>query len=89
MFDWDEANEGHIWDRHHGSPAEAEEAVLDPAALMVGAQDRGERRTGLIGATEDGRLLRVIYTMRGRTIRVVTAREANEWERRLYRIRRK
>lgn len=89
MFDWDDANEGHIWERHRVSAREAEEAALDPSSVMIGAHDRSERRSSLVGETESGRTLRVVYTMRGSVIRVVTAREANKWERRLYRNRRK
>ena len=89
MFDWDEANEGHIWERHGVSVREAEDAVLDPRAVFIGAPRSVEARSSLIGETEQGRLLRIFYTPRSRLTRVVTARDANEWERKLYRKRRK
>ena len=89
MFDWDEANEGHIWERHGVSAFEAEEATQDPRAVFIGATSLGERRPSLIGQTEQGRLLRVFYTMRSTRTRVVTARDTNEWERKLYRKRRR
>ena len=89
MFDWDEANEGHIWERHGVSVREAEDAVLDPRAVFTGAPRSVEARSSLIGQTEQGRVLRIFYTLRSRLTRVVTARDANEWERKLYRKRRK
>ncbi|MEO6044253.1 MAG: BrnT family toxin [Tepidiformaceae bacterium] len=89
MFDWDEANEGHIWERHGVSVREAEDAVLDPRAVFIGTPRSVEARSSLIGQTEQGRLLRIFYTLRSRLTRVVTARDANEWERKLYRKRRK
>ena len=44
----------------------------------------GERRYGLIGATDEGRILTVIYTHRAGRIRVVTARDATHSEKRRY-----
>jgi hypothetical protein len=52
-FDWDE-------------PAEVEEALLDPEGLGADAYDvPGQRREALVGATEEGRILFVVYAMRG------------------------
>lgn len=44
-----------------------------------------ERRWAYLGATEPGRVLFVVYTHRGRHVRVVTAREATDREKRRYR----
>lgn len=86
-FDWDEHNERHV--REHGiDPAEAEEALLDPrriGAHAVGA--RAERRWGALGATEEGRVLFVVFTYRRRDVRVVTARDTDSAEKRRYRRR--
>ena len=43
-----------------------------------------ERRYSIIGATYEGRILRVIYTTRNGKFRVVTARDAKKSERRRY-----
>ena len=84
-FDWDDANEEHIA-RHGVTPEEAEEVLLDrhPAALAV-YNAPAERRWGIIGATEDGRVLAVIYTRRRGAVRIVTARDATPAEKRRYR----
>jgi uncharacterized protein len=84
-FDWDDANEEHI--AEHGiTPEEAEEAMSDRRRQSQPAYSTPtERRRGTLGATEDGRVLVVIYTYRRGAIRVVTARDANAAERRRYR----
>ena len=84
-FEWDDANEEHI--AEHGiMPDEAEEALSDAHRKNQPAYNTPtERRRGVLGATEDGRILVVIYTYRRGAIRVVTARDANEAERRRYR----
>ena len=83
-FDWDEANEEHIA-RHGVTPEEAEEAFFDVSRTRADVYStETERRRGLLGRTEDGRLLFVIYTLRGGAIRVITARDASSQHRRLY-----
>jgi uncharacterized protein len=84
-FDWDVHNEGHVW-KHDIAPAEAEDAMRDPDRLPVGAYNReGEKRWAILGATEHGRRLFVVFTTRRDSIRVVMARPANSAEARRYR----
>jgi uncharacterized DUF497 family protein len=45
---------------------------------------RGEWRAGIIGSTRAGRLLVVVYTMRGERFRVVTAWQATGRDARAY-----
>jgi uncharacterized DUF497 family protein len=87
VFDWDDGNIDHI--ANHGiSPEEAEEAALDRRRVgMTVYRSRDELRWGLIGATEEGRILAVILTNRFGLQRVVPARDANPAERRRYRRR--
>ena len=87
MFEWDEHNSAHI-EVHGLSPEEVEEALLDPRRLGTPAYDvAGEERRGLIGTTSDGRIIFVVVTRRGGLVRVVTARDADEREKRRYRRR--
>lgn len=86
-FDWNDDNVEHIA-RHGVEPWEAEEAILDPD--RVGAPARnvlGERRFAVVGSTESGRILLVVFTRRGGRIRVITVRDADDGERRRYRRR--
>ena len=84
-FEWDEANEEHVA-YHNVTPEEAEEALTDP--LLVTATARRavrEPRWAVVGATEAGRILFVVFTRRRGAIRVVTARDATRAEKRRYR----
>lgn len=84
IFDWDDANIGHIA-AHHISPEEADEALCDPYRLPAPVyRVAAERRRGALGSTEDGRLLFVVTVRRGTAWRVVTARDATASERRRY-----
>ena len=87
MFEWDEHNSTQI-EEHGLSPEDVEEALLDPRRLGAPAYNvAGEERRAVIGATSAGRLLFVVVTRRGDFVRVVTARDANEWEKKRYRRR--
>ena len=86
-FEWDEANANHIWDEHRVSVGEAEEAFDDPGRVTRGSNVRTERRVVVVGRTYNGRILTVIVTFRSGLVRVVTAREANKWEKQHYRAR--
>lgn len=87
VFDWDEANFKHVA-RHGVEPWEAEEAVLDPHRLAVSTRKTlRERRFAVVGATESGRMLLVIFTQRGVKVRPITARDADDGEKRRYRRR--
>jgi len=71
---------------HGVDPVEVEEALLDPYGVGADARNvSGEKREALIGATEPGRVLHVVYTMRGAKVRPVTARDADGTEKRRYR----
>jgi uncharacterized DUF497 family protein len=84
-FDWDDDNEGHV-SRHGVEWWEAEEALLDPERVNLAQTNvAGEHRFLVIGRTDAGRSLVVVYTLRGRRIRVVTARTPSEGESRQYR----
>lgn len=85
MFDWDEANLDHIG-RHGAEPGEVEEALSDPRRRSEGAYNsRGERRWAMLGATESGRILFVVFARDSLGVRVVTARPATDRESRRYR----
>jgi len=72
MFDWDEANLGHVA-RHGVSREEAEQVISnDPVDGWRQVQD-GEERFMQIGVTNAMRVLVVIITWRGDLVRVVSA----------------
>jgi uncharacterized DUF497 family protein len=82
-FDWDAANVGHIL-RHAVTPFEVEEVVGRPNVMMPAATVRGEERWKVFGKTVPGRYLVVVFTIRERLLRAVTAYDMNAAERKKY-----
>jgi uncharacterized DUF497 family protein len=80
-LEWDDANLEHI--ALHGiQPEEVEEAFADSRRKSADAYSvPGERRAAILGRTDDGRLLYVVFTRRSGHIRTVTARDATDRER--------
>ncbi len=85
-FQWDAGNREKNWIKHRVTNAECEEMFFDPHKRLVSLGPRTERETryGLIGRTKEKRLLFVVFTMRGHTVRVISARDLNKRERGLY-----
>ena len=85
-FDWDEANAIKKWDKHSVSQAECEQVFFNEP--LVVAEDvkhsTVEQRYYVLGATDQGRRLFLVFTMRGDLIRVISAREMNQKERSIY-----
>jgi uncharacterized DUF497 family protein len=85
-FEWDDprderGNTRHVG-RHGVTPAEAEQALLDPYGFDApGYATATEERYAYVGATEAGRVLFVVYTERDERIRIITAyrAEPNEY----------
>jgi uncharacterized protein len=87
-FDWDDSNVEHIT-RHGVTPTEAEDVILDPRGVSARAHSsEREKRYGVVGRSAAGRLLFVAFIWRDDLIRVVTAYDATESQRRQYRRRR-
>jgi uncharacterized protein len=86
-FDWDDGNIQHIA-RHNLFPQEVEAALLDPRRVGVSSRKSPqEKRWAMLGSTSEGRILFVVFTRRDGFIRVVTARDATDQEKRTYRRR--
>jgi uncharacterized DUF497 family protein len=84
QFERDANNIGHIA-RHDVKPEEAEQVLLnDPIALDIQFDEGEEERWPYIGETATGRILRVVITLRGEQIRVVTAFEPSKWNKQAY-----
>lgn len=86
VFEWDQSNEEHILD-HDLNPEEVEEVFYNNYMFTPAYNIRGEKREGIIGTTDAGRVLTVIFTRRAKRIRVVTARDASDSEKRRFRRR--
>lgn len=83
-FDWDEENENHI-DNHGVSVSEVEEAILFCKPFY---QRSREGKYVAYAITEDGRYLFIVFVIKDRgLIRVISARDMKERERRYYKKR--
>src|SRR4029079_198336 len=86
-FDWDHANAEHVA-AHGVSREEAEAALCDPGREFFAARSgTGESRRAIVGRTDAGAYLYVVFTQRGIAVRVVTARPATAGEKRAFRKR--
>ncbi len=86
VFDWDQWNRQKNEEKHGVNAAEAESAFADPHLLVYPdmLHSAHEKRFGMLGFSNDNRLLMVGFTRRNGKIRVITARPASRKERKLY-----
>ena len=82
-FEWDVHNIGHIA-LHDVSPAEVEQTVRRSHIIIPAAPKGGEERWKLFGCTGSRRYLVVVFTIRRKRFRTVTAYTMNQAERRVY-----
>jgi len=85
-FQWDVANAGKVRERHQVVPTECEEVFFNQP-LIVGEDEKHSVEEGLLyalGQTDAVRLLFVAFTIRGRLIRVISARDMSRKERKVY-----
>lgn len=85
-FDWDDDNAQKNWQRHRVTPEEAEELFFnEPLVVRTDVRHSGrEKRYQALGQTATGRRLFVAFTVRRQLIRVISARDMNQNEARLY-----
>lgn len=85
-FEWDRGNRDKNWRAHRVTPEECEEAFYDPQKRVLHdvLHSGHEERYLLIGATKQRRLLFIVFTVRDRKLRVISARDLNRKERSLY-----
>jgi uncharacterized DUF497 family protein len=82
-FQWDDANRGHIG-RHRVTPQEFEQAMANDPIEVAEYTVAGEPRVQVVGMTDAGRLLEMVYTIRRGRIRAVTAFPMKRNKRRFY-----
>ena len=85
-FDWTGGNAEKNWKRHGVAPAETEQVFFNSPLLWGDdpAHSGTERRCYALGQIDEGRALFVAFTLRGRRLRVVSARDMSRRERRAY-----
>lgn len=87
-FDWDDGNNRKSADKHDVSQAEAESVFFNDPLIVVedAGHSREEQRFNALGKTAQGRPLHITFTLRtdGTLIRVISARDMNRKERKIY-----
>lgn len=85
-FEWDEEKARRNVARHRITFEEAGSVFADPLARMWPdpLHSAEEDRSIAVGRSSTGRLLLVVYTLRGERIRVISARPATRREGRTY-----
>lgn len=85
-FDWDHGNDTKNWAKHRVTREECEQVFFNrPLLVNFDADHSGEEdRFYLLGKTDRNRMLFLVFTPRGRKIRVISARNMTASERRAY-----
>ena len=84
-YQWDPAKAAANLKKHGVRFADAALSLEDPLGLSSPDPDTsGEPRMIFLGADPAGRLLVTVYTMRGRSTRIISSRKASRAERRTY-----
>lgn len=85
-FEWDAGNSDNNWRRHQVRQPEAEQVLLSRPLVVVADIGHSQRQPRFIalGRTEAGRGLAVVFTIRGKRVRVISARLMSKAERKAY-----
>lgn len=85
-FDWDEGNREKNYLKHKVRNGECEDVFFNQPLIVVSDTKHSakEKRYAAFGVTDGGRKLTVVFTLRGKLIRVISAREMTAKERRYY-----
>jgi uncharacterized DUF497 family protein len=85
-FEWDENKAKSNLSKHSIAFAEASTVFGDPNSITITdpAHSTSEDRFVILGRSYAGKLMVVVHTERGESIRIISARPANRNERRTY-----
>ncbi len=85
-FEWDEGNATKNWEKHDVSQSECEQVFFNKPLILHrdSAHSETESRYYILGRTDAGRLLFVVFTTKGKLIRVISARDMTKKEERRY-----
>ncbi len=85
-FEWDAGNRDKNEEKHGVSYVECEEIFFNKPLIVVpdGLHSRDEERYFALGRTHEKRLLSVVFMIRDRKIRVISARPMSRKERIIY-----
>lgn len=85
-FDWNKHNQFKNWEKHKVDYQECEQVFFNKPVnfLYDKKHSQKEKRFIALGTTDRGRKLIITFTIRNKKIRVISARNQSQKERRLY-----
>jgi uncharacterized protein len=83
-IEWDQRKAAANLRKHGVDFADAATVLYDDRAITVSDDERDEQRYCTVGMDALGRVLVVIYTLRGEHVRIISARRSNRRERATY-----
>jgi uncharacterized protein len=85
-FDWDDGNLFKNWKKHQVSAFECEQVFFNRPLIAAPDEKHSseESRFFALGQTDATRLLFIVFTIRDKRIRVISARDMNSRERKQY-----
>ena len=85
-FQWDRHNVQKNWEKHNVSPVESEQAFFNRPLIIVKdiQHSQEEDRYYALGKTDQDRRLFIAFTIRKKLIRVISSRDMNKKERKIY-----
>lgn len=85
-FEWDIDNQTKNWERREVTKWECEQVFFNRPPLLHDDKkhSESEKRMYVLGQTDEARKLFVVFTLRNKRIRVISARDMSKKERRYY-----
>lgn len=85
-FEWDKGNSGKNFGKHRVTDRECEEVFFDGEKKILKhvLHAGSEPRYLILGKTKENRLLFLVFTIRSKSIRVISARDPSKKERKVY-----
>ena len=85
-FEWDQHNSQKNWFKHRVLPSECEQIFFNRPLVVEDDTLHLEKESRFysLGHTDAGRLLFVVFTVRHDKIRIISARDMNRKERKVY-----
>ena len=85
-FDWNEGNKQKNWEKHQVDYRECEEVFFNKPLLVSEdiQHSSQEKRYHVLGRSDAGRTLFLVFTIRNNYIRIISARDQSRKERKIY-----
>ena len=85
-FDWDAGNAEKNWISHKVTTTECEQTFFNLPLVVADDVEHSQKESRFyaLGQTDAGRLLFLVFTLRQKLIRVISARDMNKRERKVY-----